>query len=280
MDFIRTMKKGAAVAASSYKMLITIWLITLLTVLLVAVPLKSALKSIFGDSLSVERLKDGFDIGLTGDMGEAFRQLMASAVNGGLLLALAGFLLYTFFAGGLFTRFTTAYGDLKLSAFMKASAHNFVPFLEIALLICSIIAVFTMLIIGIPAGVNVALAQKSGPVPKLMILPFIVWALAMPMWLFVADYSRRWIAATGSRKVFRALGEGFRALKKRFWASYATVLVILLLNVVFVSGAMWFTAWSMPDKGVMIFLFFLATQLLFLFRLFLKAWRYATVSQL
>lgn len=280
MDFIRTMKKGAAVAISSYKILITIWLITLLTVLLVAVPLKSALKSIFGDSLSVERLKDGFDIGLTGDMGEAFRQLMASAVNGGLLLALAGFLLYTFFAGGLFTRFTTAYGDLKLSAFMKASAHNFVPFLKIALLICSIIAVFTMLIIGIPAGVNVALAQKSGPVPKLMILPCIVWALALPIWLFVADYSRRWIAATGSRKVFRALGEGFRALKKRFWASYATVLVILLLNVVFVSGAMWFTAWSMPDKGVMIFLFFLATQLLFLFRLFLKAWRYATVSQL
>lgn len=274
------MKKGAAVAISSYKILITIWLITLLTVLLVAVPLKSALKSIFGDSLSVERLKDGFDIGLTGDMGEAFRQLMASAVNGGLLLALAGFLLYTFFAGGLFARFTTAYGDLKLSAFMKASAHNFVPFLKIALLICSIIAVFTMLIIGIPAGVNVALAQKSGPVPKLMILPCIVWALALPIWLFVADYSRRWIAATGSRKVFRALGEGFRALKKRFWASYATVLVILLLNVVFVSGAMWFTAWSMPDKGVMIFLFFLATQVLFLFRLFLKAWRYATVSQL
>ena len=80
--------------------------------------------------------------------------------------------------------------------------------------------------------------------------------------------------------VFRALGEGFRALKKRFWASYATVLVILLLNVLFVSGSMWFTAWSMPDKGVMIFLFFLVTQLLFLVRLFLKAWRYATVSQL
>ena len=51
MDFIRTLKKGAAAAASSYKLLITIWLITLLTVLLVAVPLKSALKSIFGDSL-------------------------------------------------------------------------------------------------------------------------------------------------------------------------------------------------------------------------------------
>ena len=45
---------------------------------------------------------------------------------------------------------------------------------------------------------------------------FVLWGLGLPVWLFVADYSRRWIAATGSRKVFRALGEGFRALKKRF----------------------------------------------------------------
>ena len=81
MDFITTLKKGAAAAVSSYKLLITIWLITLLMLLLVAVPLKSALKSIFGDSLSVERLKDGFDIGLTGDMGESFGQLMSSATD-------------------------------------------------------------------------------------------------------------------------------------------------------------------------------------------------------
>jgi hypothetical protein len=280
MNFIRTLKKGAAEAVSSYKLLVIIWLTTMLTVLLVAVPLKSALKSIFGNSFSVERLKDGFDLGLTGDMGESFRQLMASTVSGGLLLALAGFLLYTFFAGGLFTRFTTAHGDLKLSAFMKASAHNFVPFLKIALLICAIIAVFTMLIVGIPAGVNVALAQKSGPIPKLMILPYIIWALAMPVWLSVVDYSRRWIAATGSPKVFRALGAGFKALKEKFWLSYIIVLVIVVLNVVFLFASLWFAGWSMPDKGVMIFLFFLATQLLFLVRLFMKAWRYASVSQL
>jgi hypothetical protein len=43
---------------------------------------------------------------------------------------------------------------------------------------------------------------------------------------------------------------------------------------------MWFTAWSVPQKGLMIFLFFLATQFLFIVRLFMKAWRYAAVSQL
>ncbi len=59
-----------------------------------------------------------------------------------------------------------------------------------------------------------------------------------------------------------------------------TVLVILILNVAFISGSMLFTAVAMPDKGIMIFLFFIATQFLFIVRLFLKAWRYAAVSRL
>ena len=280
MNFIRTLKKGAGEAASSYKLLLTIWVITLVMILFVALPLRSSFKSVFGDSMAIEKLSGGFDMGLAGDMGKAFGQLMSSATTGGLLLLLAGFLLYTFFAGGLFTRFTTAWGGLKVAAFMKASAHNFMPFLGIALLMCLIIGVYTVLIIGIPLGITLAVSGGSMPQSGLMKIFFVLWGLGLPVWLFVTDYSRRWIAATGSHKVFRALGEGFRTLKKRFWVSYTTVLVILILNVLFVSGSVWFTAWSMPEKGIMIFLFFLATQLLFIVRLFLKAWRYATVSQL
>lgn len=280
MDLIRILKKGAVTAASSYKLLLTVWVITLVMIMFVALPLRSSFKSVFGDSMITEKLSDGFDMGLTGDMGKAFGQLMSSATTGGLLLLLAGFLLYTFFAGGLFTRFTTAWGGLKVSAFMKASAHNFLPFLLIALLMCLIIGVYTALIIGIPSGLRLAFSGGSSRMSGLMKIFYVIWILGLPSWLFVADYSRRWIAATGSRKVFRALGAGFRALKNRFWLSYATVLVIFILNVAFVLGSMWFTASSMPEKGIMIFLFFLATQLLFLVRLFLKAWRYASVSQL
>jgi hypothetical protein len=280
MDVFRILKKGAVATASSYKLLLTVWIITLVMIMFVALPLRSSFKSVFGDSMVMEKLSKGFDMGLAGDMGKAFGQLMASATTGGLLLVMAGFLLYTFFAGGLFTRFTTAWGGLKVSAFMKASANNFFPFLLIALIMCLIIGVYTALIIGIPSGVMLASSEGSSPLSGLMKIFFVLWGLGLPVWLFVADYSRRWIAATGSRKVFRALGEGFKALKKGFWISYLTVLVILVLNVVFVSGSMWFAACSMPEKGIMIFLFFLATQLLFLVRLFMKAWRYAAVSQL
>ena len=280
MNIIRILKKGAVETASSYKLLLTVWIITLVMIMFVALPLRSSFRTVFGNSMAMEKLSDGFDMGLAGDMGKAFGQLMSSATTGGLLLLLAGFLLFTFFAGGLFTRFTTAWGGLKVSAFLKASAHNFVPFLLIALLMGLITVVYTVLIFGIPIGVALAFSGGSFPLSGLLKVLFVIWVLGLPVWLFAADASRRWIAATGSRKVFRALREGFRAFRKRFWISYMTVLVILILNVVFLSGTLWFTAVSMPEKGIMIFLFFLVTQLLFIVRLFLKAWRYAAVSEL
>jgi hypothetical protein len=35
----------------------------------------------------------------------------------------------------------------------------------------------------------------------------------------------------------------------------------------------------MPDRGGLVFLFFIATQLLFILRIMIKAWRYASVCQ-
>lgn len=280
MTFIKTLKKGAAAAASSYRLLITIWFVTLIMVILVALPLKTALKNIFGQSVAVDRLSNGFDLGLTGDMGDRFGQLLSSATTGGLIVIIAGVLLYIFFTGGLFSQYTTAYGRLSRAAFFRSSAQNFVSFLLITLIIYCFIGVYTMLILGIPAGIRMALAKGSVPEGHVMFWFYAVWALGVPVWLLVADYSRRWMAATGSRMVFRALGEGFRALRGRFWFSYLAMLVIVLLNAVCVAAILWFTAWMVPQKGFMIFLFFIATQLLFIFRLFMKAWRYATVCEM
>jgi hypothetical protein len=68
-------------------------------------------------------------------------------------------------------------------------------------------------------------------------------------------------------------------LRERFWVSYGIVLVILIINVIFIFLSFWFTVWSVPEKGGLVFLFFLATQALFILRLFMKAWRYASVCE-
>ena len=279
MTVLKTLGKGAAAAVSSYKLILLIWVVTLVMVFIVALPLKSFLANIFGNSIAVVRLSDGFDLGLAGDMGKQFFYLLSAATSGGLLLMLTGFLLYTFFAGGLFAAYSTASGSLKMNTFIRESARNFLPFLKIAVLMLAMMAAYTFIIVGIPIIATMAITGGSIAASGLIYLFIAIWALGIPAWLFVADASRRWVAATGSGKVFRALSAGFMALKERFWLSYGIVLVILILNAIFVLLSLWFAASSIPEKGGMIFLFFLATQLLFIIRLFMKSWRYASVCE-
>jgi len=279
MNFFTTLKKGAAAAASSYKLILLIWVTALVLTLAVGLPLRVFLSSMFGNSLAIERLADGFDIGLAGDLGKPFGALMASVSAGTFIIGLAGFFLMTFFAGGLFKRFTLAWGGLKVSDFLKASAVNFVPFLKIALLMILIIGAYTIVMTGIPGIVGLIASGSSVTTGKFFHVFYIIWALGLPVWFFVADASRRWIAATGSRKAFRALGAGFRALKGKFWLSYGIVLTVMVINTVAVIAILWFAAISTPDKGIMVFLFFIATQVLFIIRLFMKAWRYASVCE-
>lgn len=278
MSLFKTLKNGAVNAASSYKLILLVWITTLVLALAVAFPLRASFNMIFGNSMAIERLNDGFDIGLAGDIGRPFGALMASLSAGSFLILTAGFFLMTFFAGGLFKRFTLAWGGLKVSDFLRASANNFIPFLKIALLMMLIIGAYTFILLGLPGILNMALSGSQMPSGKFMYLLYGLWALGLPVWLFVADASRRWIASTGSKKVFRALGSGFRLLNERFWLSYLTVLVVFIINAIFIAVTFWFAAKAMPDRGTEVFLFFIAAQSLFILRLFMKAWRYAAVS--
>jgi len=273
------LKNGAVKAASSYKQILLIWLTTIILVLAVGFPLRAFLNMILGSSMIVEKLNEGFDIGVAADIGRPFGALMASVSAGTFLLSIAGFFLMTFFAGGLFRRFTMAWGRQKVSDFLRASANNFLPYLKIALLMMLIIGAFTFVLIGLPGIITMAITGSQMPSGLLMYILYAMWILGMPVWLFVADASRRWIAATGSHKTFRALGAGFRALKEKFWLSYGTVLAVLVLNTAAVTAILWFAATSTPEKGIMVFLFFIATQAFFIIRLFMKAWRYASVCE-
>ena len=279
MRFFKTLSKGAAVAVSSYKLILVIWITTLVLVLAVGLPLKSFMNGIFGNSMAITRLNDGFDLGIAGDIGKPFGSLMAAASAGTLLAGTAGFFIMTFFAGGLFRRFTMAWGGIRVSDFLRASADNFIPFLKIALLMMLITGGYTLLVIGVPAVLIAALSGTQMPAGNAIYLFYALWALGMPVWLFVADASRRWVAATGSPKVFRALGAGFRALRERFWLSYGTVLAVAAINTLIAAAIFWFASSATPDRGITVFLFFLATQALVIIRLLMRAWRYAAVCE-
>jgi hypothetical protein len=279
MRLFKTLKNGAINVALSYKLILLIWITTLVFTLAAAFPLRAFLNMIFGNSMAMERLNDGFNIGLAGDLGKSFGALMASVSAGSFLIGAAGFLLMTFFAGGLFRRFTMAWGGLRISDFLRASANNFIPFLKLALLLILIFGGYTFVIVGLPGLIAMGLSGGKTPPSAVIWSIWAAWALGMPVLLFVADASRRWIAATGSGHALKAVGAGFRALKGRFWNSYLTLLTVLVINAILAAALFWYAAYATPDKGFAVFLFFITTQMLFILRLFMKAWRYAVVCE-
>lgn len=272
-------RKGARKSASAYRFLISMWGIMLVTISLVAFPFKSGLNSVFGKSMLSDILLGGFDPEVIGDLGSSFLPIMSHLVTGSFLLVIAGVIMYSFFAGGLFTRFTTGYGYFDVTDYFKASARYFFPFICIGLIMIVMVGMWTLLTVALPVVIASSGGSGMQQIITLLKIMGFIWLLGMPVLLLVADHSRRWMTTTGTRKVFAALGAGFQSLAKNFFLSYSSVLIILIVNALVSIITLKFVSGTVPEKGVFILLFFIATQILALLKLWIKAWRYATVTE-
>jgi len=100
----------------------------------------------------------------------------------------------------------------------------------------------------------------------------------LPVLILVADYSRAWQASSDENSGFKALGQGFRNTFSRFWSSYPLVIIFLVLQLLLT----WLVTSTIPGMrptgNTGIFFLFVYSQLIFIVRAFLKAWRYASFT--
>lgn len=280
MKMFNAIKKGAVKSASAYSYLIVMWIITLVLIWIVAAQLKTEFKGAFGASMLRDALTGGFDLEVAGDMGSAMARIMAQLVSGTGFLLLLSLALYSFFAGGLFSRFTTGFGSFRVSDYFKSSAHYFFAFLGVGIIMLLLIVLWTLIAIILPVTISGASENGTQALASLMLPLIIIWFLGLPVLLLVADHARRWMTTTGTRRIFTAIGAGIQSAFKGFLKSYSSVLIILIINAVVSFLTVKFVFGTVPEKGGTIFLFFIATQIIYLLKLWIKAWRYATVTEL
>ncbi len=170
MKIIKALESGFCKTLKAWKGILLIWLGSLLTVSLVAIPIKGFFKSAFGGSMITERLKDGIDLEVFGDIGSGLSNLIFSFPAGLLLLILIGILLGAFINGGIFDNLKASSGKSSLSGFFRASAKNFWPFLVISLIISLIILALVMFVIVLP--VSIATSSGSGSETAIILTTF------------------------------------------------------------------------------------------------------------
>ncbi len=248
-------------------------------ILLFAVPLKSAVKSIIGSSMITEKISEGFLSDVISNSGAGFDVVFSSFITGFSIVILFSILMNNYFAGGLFSALKSASGQGKSSVFFGNAGSNFWSFLLIYIMFFVAFFIFASLIIGIPSVINWKSISEN-PLGIIYSWPVIAFVFLIPVLTLILDYSRAWQVSSDSKNAFKATGKGIKLLFKRFFPSYFAILPVFIIYVLYALFATRVVIYSKPTDGSGIFLIFVLGQILAILKIFMRIWRYGIVTNL
>ncbi|MCX6335111.1 MAG: hypothetical protein NT092_12560 [Bacteroidia bacterium] len=281
MKIFKALAAGFYRTLKAWKGILLIWFGSLLTVSLVAIPMKGFLKSALGGSMITEKLRDGIDFEVFGDLGSGFRNLIASFPSGLLLLVLLGILLNAFLSGGIFDTLKGSSPKFTGNDFFKACAKNFWSFLVISLIISAILSVLFILLFILPIALVAQSDSGSESAPYITaVISFALFFFVSLIFILTADYARAWQAANDKSACFSAIGYGFSRTFSKFLSSFPTMLILVAVQMLFTFLVFAIMGRWTPDTGGGVFLLFIISQIAFYTKSGLKVWRYGSVTSL
>jgi len=279
MKIFKALASGFCRTLKAWKGILLIWLGSLFMVSFIALPLKGLLKSGFGGSMITERLQDGLDIEVFGDLGPVLKSLVASLPVGLFLLIIGGLLLYAFLSGGIFDSLKGSSSKFSGYQFFGACARNFWPFLLISFIIGTIIFILFYLVLILP--VSIVIQAGSGASPFLIVIISVtIFLFLTTILILAADYARAWQAANEKSECFRAIGFGFTRTFGKLLSSFPMMLMLIIITILFTWLVFSLISKWTPDSGGGVFLLFIVSQILFIIKSGFKVWRYGSVTAL
>lgn len=281
MKIISALKTGIFRSVRIWKGILIVWFLSLLLVSFLAIPMKGALKTGFGKSMITEKLMDGINVEVLGDLGSNLNGLLSFFSSGLLLLILFGILMNSFLSGGLFDSLKPISERFSPSDFFKASSKNFWSFLAITIILNIMILLLIFLIISLPLTiVGQTEVPTEGAVFKTFITVMPIFLLLYTLLLVVADYARAWQAGKERNAIFKAIGFGFSQTFRTFLSSYPLMIILVFVQVLYGWLVFKILSGMEPVSGGGVFLLFLISQFLFFLKILLKVWRYGSVTVL
>lgn len=279
MRIINSLGEGFNRVVKALKGVLITWFCFYFLVLTFVYPLRKSLDFTFGSSMITERLADGFDLEVFADLGKALPPILSFFSSGFMITFLVGFLLNAFLTAGLFGAVKQDAGRFSSPGFFSAGAINFWSFFMISLLITLGVIFLFVLIVLLPLSFT-AMAETLPESSLFLVLSAsgIVFLLLIPVILLVADNSRSFKTSHTEASVLKSIGKGFFLTFSGFGKSYLMMLILILAQAApGIAVILFLPGWNpVSDGGV--FLLLIVSQLFFFARLFLKTWRYASVT--
>ena len=274
------LKSGAIRSLKAWKGVLVIWLLILFLISLLALPVKSGFKSMLGSSMVTELFNETINIDVITDLSTGIGAILPVLTVGFFLVLFFGFVLNVFVTGGLFSILDGKNESKTMSRFFAGAASNFWSFLVIILTTIAMLMLSASVIGGIP--MIIVSGGEAGPEPgvtgKIVRIALIIFAIILPVFLLVADYARAWQVNHTEKKPFRAIGFGFSKTFSTFFLSYPMMLILVVIQTGIGALAASKLLLAKPDTGGRVFMFFLLSQIFFIVKILMRAWRYGSVT--
>ena len=281
MKILTHLKSGALRSLKAWKGVLIVWVLILFLISLLALPVRSGLKSIIGSSMVTELLTDTINVDVITDLSTGIGAIMPVLTVGFMLVLFFGFLLNVFVTGGLFSILDSRTESASMSRFFAGAAANFWSFLIIILTTVGMLMLLAAVVGGIPMLIvsgGGSGTPEPGAMGKTVKAVMIILAVLVPVLLLIADYARAWQVVHDEKKPFKAIGFGFSRTFRTLFLSYPLMLILVAVQAGFGALAASKLLSAKPDTGGAIFTFFLASQILFIIKIMMRVWRYGSVT--
>ena len=275
MKILNSYTTGFKSAFNTKKLVTTIYVITFLMALMLAIPFGNTIQKEAGNSMAFSELLKGFNYTVYQDFmnhsGDAIRPFISTALWVGIF-----YILFTiFFEGGILTVLKRKEDKFTLRFFWEASAKYFSRFFRLALYMI-IAQVITAVIIFIIFAQILSSVYKSAPNEISIFYTFVagvvIYLLIFIFLLIVTDYAKVMLVENEEYRPFRTILRSFAFSFKHFLSTYFLYLLLLIIPVLLFLIYFKLESAIGMTSGFNILVIFIIQQLVVWSRVFIKIW--------
>ena len=275
MKIINSYTTGFKAALNTKKLITTIYIITFLMTLVLAIPFGNTIQKEAGNSMAFSTLLKDFDYTVYQDFMHHSAKAIQPYISTAMWMGIFYLLFTIFFEGGILTVLKRKEDKFTLRFFWEASAKYFSRFFRLAIYMMiaqAVIAFISFIILAQILDYVYKSASNEISLFYTTLIGIIIYLLIFISLLTVTDYAKVMIVENDEYRPFRTILRSFGFVFKHFLSTYS--LYLLLLVVPILLFVIYFKIESIigMSSGWTILLIFIIQQLLIGCRVFIKIW--------
>ncbi len=273
MKLFKAYTNGILLAGKSKIMTTVIFFITVLLAFVLAIPFRSALGQIAGNTMDLKSMIKGFDFTTYEDFLRSAHHAISPFISAAIWFGILYLLFTIFFAGGVLKILNGE--DQKFSAgyFFKYCADFFFRFLRLAIYLIILQAILAV-IIFLPFSAVVSFAsetvQDEAVLFYMVLLGIIFYLFIFTLILTIGDYAKIILVINDSRKSLKSIWWGTKFVFRHFFSTYFLYVLLLITSIIIFAIYFYLDSAVGMVSAFTIFIMFLIQQIVIWMRTWIK----------